>query len=102
MTNKSQHGFGMLAKCPYCNGAYSASDAQMVKHESKRTIMHIMCSICNHAMLLTVSRSREGIMCAGILTDCDFEDAIKFVDADSVSIDDVINAHRSLTLDKFL
>lgn len=53
-------------------------------------------------MLLSVKKSRGGITCAGIMTDCEFEDAVRFLKADKISIDDVIRVHTALELDNFM
>lgn len=52
-------------------------------------------------MLLAISARKGGFVCAGIFTDCEFEDAQRFISAEKISIDDVIDAHNALQFDNF-
>ena len=100
--NGKANGLGILAECPYCSEPYRTSAARLVKRSAKKSVIHISCARCKQAMLLGVTKRREGIICAGLLTDCNFNDSIRFLKAEKVSVDDVINTHRALKLDKFL
>ena len=97
-----QDEINLLSQCPCCTALYRRQDANLVRQESQLSIVHISCAECRHAMLLSVKKSRGGITCAGIMTDCEFEDAVRFLKADKISIDDVIRVHTALELDNFM
>lgn len=81
---------------------YPPSAARLLKTHARRSFVHLNCDHCSHAMLLAVSARKGGFVCAGIFTDCEFEDAQRFISAEKISIDDVIDAHNALQFDNFL
>ncbi|MFH1631417.1 MAG: hypothetical protein ABIA47_00110 [bacterium] len=87
-----------ISNCPFCGTSYKLTDAKLVSGERSRTVLHMMCGKCRHAMLLSVTRREEGIICAGMVSDCDLEDIEKFYKAEKISIDDVIETHRVLSV----
>lgn len=91
----------MITACPYCTLSYRESDVRLLRRERIQSLYHVYCSECCHAMLVSIIKKKGGILCAGVFTDCIFEDAQRFLDAEKVSIDDVISVHKALKFDNF-
>ena len=87
---------GMVGACPTCQAAYPCSNVRLLTQTPQQTLFHLSCQQCHHAMLFSVQRRTDGVMCAGIMTDCSFEDAKRFHAQDVVSIGDVMAVHEAL------
>ena len=81
---------------------YAQTAARAISGRSKKRFVHVTCAHCAHAMLLAVTARKGGFVCAGVFTDCSFEDAQRFIFGEKISIDDVIDAHNALQFDNFL
>ncbi len=90
-----------LGRCPVCRSSYAAASIAAVKIQGSTSFLHLTCQSCEHSMMLSLRRRREGLVCAGIVTDCNLEDARRFADSEPISVDDVIEMHEALQLDKF-
>lgn len=91
----------ILTQCPHCSLRYSASDIRVVSGVLERTILHVTCSGCMYKMLISIMKRREGIACFGISTDCSYSEALRLLEGGVITVDDVINVHEALQLDKF-
>ena len=87
---------GLVGTCPTCQASYSCSGVRLLKQSVQQTLFHLTCHQCHHAMLFSVQRRKEGVLCSGIMTDCTFEDAQGFRGKDGVSIGDVMAVHEAL------
>ena len=88
-----------LGACPSCQGAYDSKSARVLERKGPRSFLHISCPYCLQAMILSVESKREGLTCAGIITDWTFQDAKRFLHSKPISLDEVIQAHDDLDLD---
>lgn len=91
-----------FTQCPYCMMPYGQEAARVLKTVSRRKIVHLTCEFCSHSMLISLIQRKGGFVCAGMFTDCGPEDAQKFIEAEKISIDDVIDAHNALQFDNFM
>lgn len=92
----------MINNCPHCDTQYLDRMVNFVSKDSLGAIFHLHCTKCDRSMLLKVKKYRDGLECAGIFTDCDFEDAKQFLGREAISVDDVIGVHLALELDNFI
>ncbi len=90
-----------LGQCPVCRTSYAAASVAPISQRGQTSLLHLTCDSCQHAMILSLRRSPQGLVCAGIVTDCSAEDAKRFASSEPISVDDVIEAHEALQLDKF-
>lgn len=100
--NASGEGINLLARCPSCQAVYRSDAGRVVAQQEGETIMHLSCEVCRHALLIAVRAKQGGISCTGVITDLAYEDALTFWNSAKISVDDVIQAHTALKLDKFL
>jgi hypothetical protein len=91
----------MITVCPYCTLSYQQQHIRLLKRDAVQSLYHVHCAQCSHDMLVSIFKKKGGILCAGIFTDCVFEDAKRFLDGEKVSIDDVISVHKALKFDNF-
>lgn len=92
----------LLTQCTHCQANYLSLKTKLVKQAEQYSIFHVHCSSCDGSMLLSMKRNQGGIMVAGIVTDCNAQEAKRFGQARPISIDDVIAAHSAVELDNFL
>ncbi len=85
-----------LATCPFCGVSYSEERLRTLKKDARREVLHATCSQCARAMFFTVERSEQNISCVGIFTDCDAQDAMRFMTRMPLTLDDVLSAHLAL------
>lgn len=91
-----EQGLGVLSCCPYCEISYETSAVKVLERKRRRVSLHVTCAKCKRAMLLSVTRGGSGMTCAGIFTDCIFEDAKRFHASEKVTPDDVLAVHQVL------
>jgi hypothetical protein len=90
-----------LTQCPYCQSPYETERINQIKAKKRSTFVHAKCRECQNAMMLHIRYRKEGLECAGILTDWSASDARRFLEGDKVSVDDVIEMHEACSLDNF-
>jgi len=81
---------------------YVPTSARILPGRSQKRIVHIWCQHCEHSLLFSVTLRQNGVVCAGIFTDCEYEDAKRLLFGDKISVDDVISVHAALQFDNFL
>ncbi|MFH1711921.1 MAG: hypothetical protein ABH846_01650 [Patescibacteria group bacterium] len=98
----SHDDMDLLAQCPSCQTRYKQDDARLVQRKGLESIFHVSCWSCRSALMISVKKRPGGIICAGIITDCEFDDAKKFSGAERITVDDVIRVHKALELDNLI
>lgn len=91
-----------LLDCPLCAAALNKPAIAILQQTTHKSVFHFCCQDCHQAMLFTVQQNRAGLSCAGIITDLTAVEAKSFLDSSKISINDVIQVHEALKLDKFL
>lgn len=94
-----------LTKCPSCQTAYPTEQIREVMREGQKCVLHATCSSCQDAIILSVTKRPGGVICAGLLSDCNYDDAVRFAKAPRITADQVLDAHEASWLDilrKFL
>ena len=69
-------------------------EAQVLGEEGESHLLHVRCRRCEHAMLALVLVTKTGVSSVGLATDLSYNDVVKFQAGGSVSIDDVMEAHK--------
>lgn len=85
-----------LARCPFCSTQYRSQDLRGLKERQGSQVTHATCRECQRAMLFAVDRHTGQVVCVGLFTDCDADDAARFDHNDKISLDEVLNTHVSL------
>lgn len=86
-----------LSRCPFCAVAYESGCLQSLLVKNIREIVHAFCPHCHRAMLFAIERRPERMSCIGLFTDCDAEDARRFLKKPKISLDDVLRIHELLS-----
>jgi len=92
----------LLTQCPTCQSTYHQQDARLIQKQGSTSIFHLSCWSCQSALLISIKRRPSGIVCSVVITDCNYEDAVKFKQSPKISVDDVIEAHNALELDNLI
>ena len=90
-----------LTRCPSCQTSYPAEQIREVTREGNRCVLHATCPQCEDALILSVSKRHGSIVCAGLLSDCNYADALRFAKAPRITADQVLDAHAASWLDTF-
>lgn len=85
-----------LARCPFCSAHYRAEDLRGLKERQSSQVTHATCRDCHRAMLFAVDKRSGQVVCVGLFTDCDADDAVRFDHDEKISLDEVLNTHVSL------
>lgn len=85
-----------VTRCPFCGVSYDEERLRTLKKEGRREVLHATCLQCSRAMYYTIERSEQNISCFGLFTDCDAQDALRFMSRKRISLDDVLSVHVAL------
>lgn len=86
----------LIAYCPLCNQRYNPQEAKVIDKEENACLIHVRCRKCYSSIVAVLLSTGFGISSAGLITDLNSDDLIKFKDAKSVTVDDVIDFHVAL------
>lgn len=68
----------------------------MISGERSARWLHITCVACGSSFMAVVVTEHGGVSSVGMLTDLNYEDAIRFRNEHAVSADDCLLLHRTL------
>ena len=85
-----------IMRCPVCNKKYRPMKMLVLDEDDKRTTLHLTCEGCGAASMVFVALGQFGIISLGLLTDLKQSEAHKVFQGESVSTDQVIEAHQFL------
>ncbi len=92
----STHGPKLLAHCPVCQAAYNASEIRLLGEKGAARLFHCTCNTCGQSVLAIVLENFGNISSLGLVTDLELQDALRFRNAEAVSLDECITMHRIL------
>jgi hypothetical protein len=82
-----------IASCPACQTSFEFLTTQVVETYSEAQLVHITCSKCRHALLAVIASLPDSTQTVGLVTDLTYEDVLRFSQAESISIKDVMDVH---------
>lgn len=85
-----------IQTCPLCKTAYDKQGIRLVMGEESTHWLHITCPQCLSALMAVVVTSQHGMSSVGMLTDFNYDDAIRFRDERAISADDCLTLHQFL------
>lgn len=83
--------------CPLCNKEYAPANLKVVEQAGETILAHSSCPWCQGAVLSLLHKDFMGITLIGLVTDLNYEDAIKLKDRAAVNEDDVLILYESLS-----
>lgn len=86
-----------VSRCPFCSLPYDAPRVRLILSKDDRDLIHATCYGCHRAMMFSVERKEEHVSCVGLFTDCDAQDAMRFLGKPKISLDDVLRIHELLS-----
>jgi len=87
----------MISNCPVCNAVYNPSEINIVDERENAHLLHLQCRKCKNNFLVLIVAGPRGINSVGLLTDLQSEETIKFLDSESISADEVLEAKSLLS-----
>ena len=82
--------------CPLCDKEYAPANLKVVEQAGETILAHSNCTLCQGAVLSLLHKDFIGITLIGLVTDLDYEDAIKLKDQEVVREDDVLKLYELL------
>ena len=100
MEKKSSHdsvpATRVMQTCPICNTAYDERYARVLAGRGNANLVHTTCARCLSAIVALVVTGSGGVSSVGMLTDMNYDDALRFHADDAISIDDCLTLHQLL------
>ena len=84
--------------CPLCNKEYRPVNLQIVEKAGETILAHSNCPSCQGAILSLVYKNMLGITLVGLVTDLNYEDALRLKNEDGVNENDVLEIYNKLQL----
>ncbi|MEK9151528.1 MAG: hypothetical protein AAB547_02760 [Patescibacteria group bacterium] len=85
-----------IIRCPVCNKKYRRALMLVLDEDDKRTTLHLSCADCGASSMVFVSMGQFGIVSLGVLTDLEQGEARAVFASETISADQVIEAHQFL------
>jgi transcription elongation factor Elf1 len=85
-----------VIRCPVCDKKYRPAKILVLDEDDKRTTIHLTCESCGVASMVFVSSGQFGMVSLGLLTDLKQSEARAVFQSETVSTDNVIEAHQFL------
>lgn len=82
--------------CPLCNKEYAPVNLQVVEQAGETILAHSHCPVCAGAVLSLLYKDFMGITLLGLVTDLDYDDTMRFKDAEAVDEDEVLTLYQTL------
>jgi hypothetical protein len=83
-------GLKLISRCPLCKTSYDPLEAKVLQERDDAHLLHIICRKCANAVLALIFVSNDGVSSVGLVTDCSYDDVLRFRESGEVSIDDVL------------
>ena len=85
-----------LSMCPFCSTKFSIKQAKIVAETKNSFLVHSYCKKCNCSVLASLTSSQMGISSIGLVTDLTYRDVLKFRNASSISVDNILETYSCL------
>ncbi|OGL79723.1 hypothetical protein A3J43_03405 [Candidatus Uhrbacteria bacterium RIFCSPHIGHO2_12_FULL_54_23] len=86
----------LMRQCPACRVKYAAEHVRVLSASERGSLVSFTCGACKLGVLVVIAPMPFGLMGTGVPTDCSPDEALRFMNAEEVSADDVIEAHTLL------
>lgn len=85
-----------IRTCPLCKTAYDKQGIRRVMGEGNTQWLHLTCAGCQSALMAVVITGGSGVSSVGMMTDFNYDDAIRFCDEPLITTDDCLALHQFL------
>lgn len=83
--------------CPLCNKEYKPTNMRIIDQVGDTIFAHSNCPHCGGAILSLLYHDLIGVTLVGMVTDLDYQDALKAKSAGTVNEDEVIELYQRLS-----
>ncbi len=83
--------------CPLCNKEYKPTDMQIVEDKGNVLLAFSSCPRCQSGILSLLYKDLSGVTLIGMVTDLNYEDAVKLKNQKKVTEDDALHTYQRLT-----
>ncbi len=95
-------GLRLISHCPLCKTSYDPLEAKVLSERDDAHLLHISCRKCENAVLALIFISSSGISSVGLITDCSYDDVVRFREGNEVNADDAIAFHELMGRGNFI
>jgi hypothetical protein len=94
----------VILHCPVCSNKYNAEQTSIIeskdpeKYENSSLLVHTECERCKSSVVFSIALDGPEVFSVGMVTDLNSTDAKRFRDADSISLNEVIDFHEFLSV----
>ncbi len=85
-----------MARCQLCNGNYSANSARRLNGTGAANLVHLTCETCDSAFIAMVMVSPAGLSSVGMVTDLNYNDALRLYKQEEITLDEIIEGYENL------
>ena len=82
--------------CPLCDREYKPTNLQIVKQTGEIALAHSHCPHCEGAIMSILYQDMMGITLVGLVTDLNYQDAVRINKIATVGEDDVLELFESI------
>jgi len=86
-------GLKLISRCPLCKASYGPLGTQVLSERADAHLLHLSCRKCANAVLALIFVSNAGVSSVGLVTDCSYDDVVRFRGGAEVTIDDALDFH---------
>ncbi|OGH94317.1 MAG: hypothetical protein A2538_00715 [Candidatus Magasanikbacteria bacterium RIFOXYD2_FULL_41_14] len=86
----------LMGHCPLCGGNYATDSARRLGGMGVANLVHLTCAKCQGGFMAMVMVSPAGLSSVGMVTDLNYNDAVRLHDAPEIDLDEVINGYEYL------
>ncbi len=80
--------------CPLCNKEYKPENIKIVDQADETILAHSNCPRCQGAILSLLYKDALGITLIGMVTDLNYDDAIRVKDKKMINQDDILEIYQ--------
>ena len=91
-----QEALKVMSRCPVCNGEYSKEQAKLFARVESAHLVHIMCLECKSYFVAMIMMVGQGLSSVGMVTDLNYEDAVRLHRTETISVDETIEAYETI------
>lgn len=99
---KVMEWLGYILKCPICGYKYNIDHTQVIDSEQNeglgeaKILIHSDCIKCKSSVMFNVEIKGPEVFSVGMVTDLTGKDSSKFKNREPITINEVIDLHRTL------
>lgn len=83
-----------IGQCPICNERYQDNRAKLFAKRDGANLIHLTCNKCSSNFITMIVMLGQGISSVGMVTDLNYEDALKLYKSAPLTADEVINGYQ--------